>query len=119
MPNLVVDWPGLAENFDNDKFAISLVVEAFLEAIPEGMAKLKASIVARDAKALAMAAHSLKGAILNFGAVEAVRLGQELENCGYAGTIDGVETLLNAFEEAVEVLIHELQSETARYQEAG
>jgi HPt (histidine-containing phosphotransfer) domain-containing protein len=119
MAGLVVDWETLASNFDNDKFAISLVVDAFLTGVDDSLLKVTQAVQARDPKAIAMSAHALKGAILNFGAKEAIRCAQDLESQGYDGLKADIDASYKALEDAVAGLILELKSETSRYQEAG
>lgn len=119
MAELVVDWETLGSNFDNDKFAISLVVDAFLTGVDESLLKVTNAVKARDPKAIAMAAHAIKGAILNFGAKEAIRCAQELESQGYDGLKADIDQSYQALADAVAGLVLELKSETARYQEAG
>lgn len=116
---LVVDWETLCSNFDNDKFAISMVVDAFLSSIDESLTKVRIAVESKDPKAIAMAAHSIKGAILNFGAQEAVQYAQELESQGFEGLKSDFKEVFKQLETAVAVIVAELLGEAVRYQEAG
>jgi len=113
MSESVVDWKTLEANFDGDPFAISLVVDAFLSSVEEMLIKLRVAIDAHNSKSIAMAAHSLKGAMANFGARDAVAFAQQLEDHGYQG-IDGREAqILSALEMAVVELVDELRAKSA------
>lgn len=117
--SLVVDWETLSNNFDNDKFAIALVVDAFLSSVDESMAKVRVAVDSNDPKAIAMAAHSIKGAILNFGAQVAVSHAQELETQGHEGLKSDLKSVFKLLETAVAVIVTELHAESIRYQESS
>ncbi len=119
LKSLVVDWETLNSNFDNDKFAISLVVDAFLTSVDESLEKVRTAVDSGDLKAIAMSAHSIKGAILNFGASEAVSYAQDLELQGYEGLRDNYREVFSKLQAAVAVIVAELHAEASRYQEAG
>ncbi len=115
--NFIVDWNSLAENFDNDKFAIALVVDAFLESASESLDKVRQAVQSGEGKAIAMTAHSLKGAILNFGAQMAVSQAQALENHGYGEPGGNAKELFAGLEHSVAQLVAELNNESHRYRE--
>ena len=119
MDKKVVDWNGFSENFDHDKFAMSLVVDAFLKSLPEAMKKLEKAIADQKREDVAMAAHSLKGSILTFGAVEAVQFCQAIENLGYAGLTPEAETLFHQLNSEVKILEDEIVTASDRYRETG
>ncbi len=110
MGSSVVDWETLDSNFDNDRSAICLVLEVFLSAVDELLSQVKAAVDSGNPKALAMSAHSLKGAVSNFGAKAAVDFAQELESHGYEGIKGDEEQIFLALEMAIGELVEELRS---------
>lgn len=114
---LIVDWESLEENFDNDRAAITMVVEAFLNSAMANLEKVRLAIQKNNSKDIALASHSLKGAISNFGALEAVRTAQILENHGYGEIAADVKGLYSQLETQVMALVGELQKEGHRYKD--
>jgi len=77
---------------------LKTVIQQFLEDQPKHITAVETAIEDKDALALRMAAHSLKGSSFNVGARALASRAMELEKLGAAGTLDGVEPLLVAFQ---------------------
>ncbi|MFH1950952.1 MAG: response regulator [Pseudomonadota bacterium] len=79
----------------------------FLETCSDNIAKIKEGIIGNDAGILEMEAHSLKGAVSNFGAKETYEAAYRLEKLGKEGKMaTAAEELLN-----LERALNELASE--------
>lgn len=113
--SLVVDWDGLAENFEHDPKAMAMIVETFLETITPTLENIHTAIVNSDSRKIALASHNLKGAISNFGARDAVRLAQRLENIGNGDESGDAPLLFLRLQNEVKVIIDELNSTMSPY----
>ncbi len=82
--SLVVDLQAVLHRIQGDEQVLNLVVEQFLELSPS---QLQAVIEAEDPESLRVAAHTLKGSLLNFGAMEAARTASQLEDMGREGRL--------------------------------
>ena len=113
--SLVVDWDGLAENFEHDSQAMAMIVEIFLETITHTLENLRIAILNSDSRKIALASHNLKGAISNFGARDAVRLAQRLENIGIGHETGDAPFLFSRLEVEVKCIVDELNSTASLY----
>ena len=77
---------------------LQVVIQQFLEDQTKHMTAIETAIEEKDPLALRKAAHSLKGSSFNVGARDLASRAMELEKLGAAGTLDGVEDLLGAFQ---------------------
>ena len=75
-------------NLDNDKELLQSLIELFASQTSELVKKIEESIIEGDKKALAIAAHTLKGVLGNFCADYAVASAFKLEEIGRHGEID-------------------------------
>jgi HPt (histidine-containing phosphotransfer) domain-containing protein len=75
-------------NQDGEPDLVAEVFTLFLHDAPQRLAAIEAALKARDAVALQRAAHALKGAAANVGAVRLQRLCRELEEIGRSGSAD-------------------------------
>jgi HPt (histidine-containing phosphotransfer) domain-containing protein len=96
-------------------------VGLFLEETPRLLAEIQSSILHRDARALAHVAHTLKGAVGNFGAQAAFEAALRLEAMGRGGDLTQAEAAhaeltkeLLRLEEALVALRQERASENER-----
>ncbi len=80
------------------------IAAIFLEECPEALAAIRRAIEAGDARALAAAAHSLKGSVSNFGARAAHDAALRLEQMGRAGDLSDAGGVLAQLERALEEL---------------
>jgi signal transduction histidine kinase/CheY-like chemotaxis protein len=96
--NTAVAGAGDAEEPFNRKEALDLaegdeellleITGVFLEGCPSSVAKIQQAIESGDTRALAAAAHSLRGAIANFGAKSAVSAARKLEMMAREGNLN-------------------------------
>ncbi|MES2879067.1 MAG: EAL domain-containing protein [Pseudomonadota bacterium] len=96
--------------------AIGQAIRPFLEDMPAYLDELEAAAGAGHSEALRRAAHAVKGAAGNFGAVALVALAREMETQAETGQADAAVSLMPRLraEYALisQALKHELQSET-------
>lgn len=90
----VFDKKRFVANFSGLEDVLTQTVQSFLKHRPKLIKDIQDATVARDAKALELAAHTLKGAVSNFFAGPARLLAEELERAGKAGNLIGVDDLI-------------------------
>ena len=88
---------------ESDEDLFQTLAELFIEQAPLDMAATQAALDAGDAKALARAAHRMKGAILQFAAPRLFEFTKELESLLIFGSYPEVASL-SSFEEKIELL---------------
>ena len=81
----------LLSHFDEDPDFARRVSEAFLQSTPKLMNEIREALDTSDAARLAVAAHTLKGAVSNFPAKRAMDAAANLEQLGKAGEFTGAE----------------------------
>ena len=91
----------LLECVGGDFALLREIVALFAEDAPRQLEAMRKAIAAGDAKALADAAHTLKGAAANFDPGEAAGLALRLERLGRAGTLEGAAELCDALAKAI------------------
>jgi CheY-like chemotaxis protein/HPt (histidine-containing phosphotransfer) domain-containing protein len=94
----------LLARFDGDHVLLGELAAIFLQEYPTRIGAARAAAERRDAVALEMAAHELKGSAGNFGAAEAVRTAERLETMGRAGDLTGLDGAFAEFERAMSSL---------------
>ena len=92
------------ERVDGDSELLGELVEIFLEESPSMLAEIQEAVSQKDAKALEHSAHTLKGAVGNFGAQNVVEAAFVLEKAGREGNLAGTETRLNTLEQSLQEL---------------
>ncbi|MCC7493754.1 MAG: response regulator [Fimbriimonadaceae bacterium] len=103
------DLPVLAINEAMDRFAGDCelareLLELFLDDLPRLHREVSAAAQAGDAVVLERAAHTLKGAVGNFGAKPAFAAAQRLEQLGRSGELREVDAALAALDVELERL---------------
>ena len=76
-------------NFGGDAGLLREIVEAFLEEYPSQLNRIRDGVARSDAAELREGAHSLKGAVSNFGPNEVLDLAEQLEFKGLDENLDG------------------------------
>jgi PAS domain S-box-containing protein len=79
----------LLGRFNGNRTLLRLLVKTFRDDCPKMMGRIRSALGARDAAALADAAHGLKGSVGNFGTSAAQRTARKMEMMGRRGTLDG------------------------------
>jgi PAS domain S-box-containing protein len=81
------DAQEVVRRLGGDPVVVRKVIETFLTDAPRLLAAVHAAIARRDAAALELAAHTLKGAVANFVAATAVDAAERVEALGRAGDL--------------------------------
>ncbi len=89
-PEAIFDRAGLLERVEGDEDLLSEIVRLFLDELPQANKELRAADEANDFKALAGAAHKLRGALANLCAPAATAAALLLEH--HANAKDAVAT---------------------------
>ena len=100
----VIDVSEVLERMDGDKELLCELVELFLEESPSMLADIKGAVAQQDTKALEYSAHTLKGAVGNFGAKNVYEAAFVLEQAGRAGNLSGTEAAFATLEKALQEL---------------
>lgn len=79
--------------FGGDADLLRELAELFIHSCPQMLGDIQAALQKRDAKALEIAAHSLKGSVGNFFSQGARDTAQKLELIGRSGNLTGAEEL--------------------------
>jgi CheY-like chemotaxis protein len=85
----VLDPDALMARLDGDTGLLAEIVELFLESAPRLMRDLKRALEAKDSPAIERAAHTLKGAVANFGARAALEATMRMETLGHGKDLTG------------------------------
>ncbi len=93
----------------DDAELLTELVRLFLDDYPESLSAIDAAVAERDPRRLEHAAHTLKGAVANFGAEAVVKEAFELERQGRAGDLSHANENLHRLHEAIEQLDYELR----------
>ena len=75
------------------------MISLFVGSAPERIAAARAGLDAGDAKATEMALHSLKSSSAQLGALQMQRLCERGERQAHAGSLDGVDRIVQDLEE--------------------
>jgi HPt (histidine-containing phosphotransfer) domain-containing protein len=78
----VLDIEGTLARFGGDEELFREMASMLLEDAPRVAQQLKAAVLARDAVAIQMKAHALKGLVVGCGGVRAALSAQKLEDAG-------------------------------------
>ena len=106
----IVDNSTLLARFGGDRKLVFKLVNAFRKDCPRMIATIGSAIRARDAAALANAAHALKGSVGNFGASAAFETAREVEKLAREGKLDGARELSGTLEERTTAFLLALQA---------
>lgn len=101
---LLVDREVLLDRVGGDEDLLQEITNIFLEEYPALLTEIRGAVAGGNAKALESAAHSLKGAVANFGATAATQAALELELIGRRGTMAQAPSALATLEECFEAL---------------
>jgi CheY-like chemotaxis protein/HPt (histidine-containing phosphotransfer) domain-containing protein len=93
-----IDLTNIIEAVDGDMTVVKELVGDFLNEIPKQINNLRDSIQTADAHHVERQAHSLKGAVANFGAKAAQSLAFELERMGRESRLDGSVEIFDRLE---------------------
>ena len=108
-PDTVIDRARLLERVGGDTRALAEVARIFLADAPRRLREIKHAIDTGDARALRAAAHTLKGAVSNFGAGGAVEAAFELQKLGDTAELDEAPAALERLEAELRAVRRELR----------
>lgn len=91
-----------------DASLLQEVAQLFLEDYPNSLSAMESALAAGDAKALERAAHTLKGAVANFGVEPVVQAALALEMSGRLGDLSGCDAKLADLKAKLAVLHQDL-----------
>lgn len=97
----VMDMTEALKRVGDDAELLGDLAALFLTSYPQQMAELRQAIARCDSQAVRRLAHTIKGAVANFGAWETVEAAQRLELMGRAGDVTGADGAFAALEAAL------------------
>jgi HPt (histidine-containing phosphotransfer) domain-containing protein len=109
-PQSAFDLPTLLENAGGDSSLTTELIQLCLTEAPLLLAQIRTAVDAFDANALRFAAHTLKGALMNFGARRAVNAAFQLESAGREQSLQNVADQFRELESAWSELERELKA---------
>jgi CheY-like chemotaxis protein len=111
----VFDIQTALEGMGGDGNLLKEIAALFVDSLPENLAEIERAVAEGDAVGLERAAHSLKGAVSNFGAKRAYEAARSLESSGKENQMQGVEHDLAALERELEALADQLKRLASGY----
>ncbi|MBF0573351.1 MAG: response regulator, partial [Desulfamplus sp.] len=107
--NLIFDKDDMMQRLMNDKELAKMLINVFIDDIPEQISLLKGYIDSCELKKIEIQAHSIKGACANVSG-EAMRIAaHEIEKSAKAGELDGVKEFMVDLEKEFESLKKEIK----------
>ncbi|HEV8716731.1 MAG TPA: response regulator [Candidatus Binatia bacterium] len=97
----VFDRNAALDRVEGDRELLQEIVGLFFDEIPGLLSAIQEPVARRDAKALERAAHTVKGAVSNFGAKDAFAAALRLEVLGRGGDLTNVEEACAELEKAI------------------
>lgn len=104
-----VDWAHAKSTVKGDLRLLRSIVQAFVEESPKLIDDIRQSIASGDAKALQIAAHTIKGSLRYFGARQAFDLAYKLEELGRAGKVADAQGVFPLLEQQMSKVIPQLR----------
>jgi PAS domain S-box-containing protein len=95
----------LLGRFSGNRRLLRTLVETFRNDCPRMMARIRSALGSRDAKALADAAHGLKGSVGNFGPSAALDTARKIESIARQGTLEGAWEIYATLEDDIARLL--------------
>jgi CheY-like chemotaxis protein len=86
----VIDWKRALATVDGDSELLFDLLRIFANEAPTTIEKLRAAVEIKDAAAIRLTAHTLKGSVSNFGAPEAVEAALQLEIMAQKGEMQHI-----------------------------
>jgi HPt (histidine-containing phosphotransfer) domain-containing protein len=104
----VFDRVGMLAELDGDEELLSELIDTMRDEAPKLLHEVRVAVEAGDAALVGRAAHTLKGAVSNFGARAAADAALCLERMGRSGDLGDVSPALATLEVEMALLITEL-----------
>jgi len=109
-PEGSLDEVALLTRFSGNRKLLQSLVSTFRKDCPKMMDRIRAALAARDANALAGAAHALKGSVGNFGPTPVFEASRGIEKTARQGKLDGAWELYATLEDDVARLLPALHA---------
>lgn len=109
-PQSAFDLQTLLDNTGGDAALTTELIQLCLTEAPLLLTQIRTAVGASDANALRFAAHTLKGAFMNFGAHRAVAAASQLETSGREQSLQNVPDVHRELESAWIELERELKA---------
>jgi CheY-like chemotaxis protein len=103
-----VDAAKLLDRVEGDRALLKEIVNLFLEDTPKLLNELRSAIDESDTRKIERAAHTLKGALGNFGVARAVELARDMEKAGRSGELGDLKGPFAELEREITQIIPEL-----------
>jgi HPt (histidine-containing phosphotransfer) domain-containing protein len=110
LPDLTFDRGELLARVDNDRELLYDLLTIFKEEFPRHLRALREAVDSGDGKLVAVAAHGLKGMLLNLAAGQAAAAVGRLEQMGRSGEVSGFHEAFIAFERDALMLLPQLDA---------
>lgn len=104
------DREAMLAELDGDEDLLAELVETMKGEAPKLLHEVRVAAAAADAALVARAAHTLKGAVSNFGARAAAEAALRLEQMGRAGDLSDLTAALGTLETEMAALVRELEA---------
>ncbi len=103
------DWLGALRTMGLDPEAVARLVQTFLQTAPGRLDGLREALAGRDAAAVRVTAHTLKGSLAVFAARKAAAAAGRLEEMAVQGRLDGGAGALAELEGQVQPLLTDMR----------
>jgi|YNPMSStandDraft_1061717.scaffolds.fasta_scaffold10405_2 PAS domain S-box-containing protein len=103
-----VNWAHAKSTVKGDLRLLRSIVQAFVEESPKLIEDIRQAIASGDAKALQIAAHTIKGSLRYFGARQAFDLAYKLEELGRAGKLGDAQEVFSLFQQRMDEVLPRL-----------
>jgi PAS domain S-box-containing protein len=100
----------LLERFGGNRKLLKTLIKTFRHDCPKMMAKIRGALSTRNPRAVADAAHGLKGSVGNFGTSAAFETAREMEKTARQGKLDGAWELYATLEDDVARFLPDLEA---------
>jgi PAS domain S-box-containing protein len=100
----VLDWAAALDRLQGDRALLGELVGVFRDECPKLLTQVREAVATSDAARLKLASHTLKGALSNFAARDAVEAAKRLEQMGKQADLAGADEALAALESELERL---------------
>ncbi|MEI7846019.1 MAG: PAS domain S-box protein [Chloroflexota bacterium] len=108
---VIFDKAGMLDRLMYDTDLIHIVLDGFMENIPEQILALRSHIAAGDVVTAERQAHTIKGAAANVGGEALRAVAFEMEKCGNAGDLAGIQALMSELDRQYDLLKKMLEKE--------
>ena len=109
-PASSVDGDRLLADFGGKRTVVAEVIAVFLSEVPKHLDALRAAMEARDADALAAAAHALKGSVGLFSTGAAFEAARGLEHEARSGNLTATEARFSEIERELSFVCKDLET---------